>query len=667
MIRLGKEIKINEMVLKNRMVMPAIHHVFTPDGSCGEKFKAYYNKRAEGGVAMIIVGGCRFDDYGAPAGMMSLRNDSLIAGWKEFTDGIHERGAKVAVQLYHAGRYSRQKNVPEGELALAPSAVFSKYTRETPKAMSIEEIKKVISDLGEGARRGKEAGFDAVELLGSAGYLISQFLSPITNLRTDEYGGSFENRSRFAVECINEVRRVVGKDYPILMRIAGNDFMEGGNTNTDAVEFSKILEQAGIDAINVTGGWHETKVPQMPGEVPRAGFAYLAKAIKDVVTVPVLTSNRYSHPMDGEKALALGMADIVNYGRPLIADPEMPNKVLSGRAKEVRQCVGCNQGCLGRTFFGQPIECTVNGFVGREFDHEIKKAEKVKNVLVIGAGVAGMEAAIIMKQRGHKVTIWEKENRAGGQMHLVYAPPGKEEFSCLVENQLTDIKNLEIEIVYNQKATKENVESAKFDTVILSTGAEPRMMKLPNDQGEIPVVTAADILKENYIAGQDVVVIGGGSVGCETALFLAEDASLSKEQLMFMTVHQSETPEKIQSLLNDTGRNVSILELQKKIGNGFDPGTGWPVFKQMKRLGVQQFTLANIKEINQEGVVFEQEGESKFLKADTIVLAIGSTNDNVLKEELKDLGKELYTIGDANEIGKIMSAMKQAVDIAILV
>lgn len=665
MLRLAKEIKINQMTLKNRIVMPAIHHVFTPDGSANDKFKEYYYKRAEGGVAMIIVGGCRFDDYGAPDGMMSLRSDDLIPGWKEFTKGIQDRGSKIAVQLYHAGRYSRQSNLPAGELAYAPSAVYSKYTRETPKAMSIDEINQVIKDLGQGARRAKEAGFDAVELLGSAGYLISQFLSPITNLREDSYGGSFENRCRFALESIQEVRKVVGSDYPVIMRIAGNDFMKGGNTNKEAVEFAKVIESAGIDAINVTGGWHETKVPQMPGEVPRAGFAYLAKSIKDEVKVPVLSSNRYSHPMDGELVLALEMADIINYGRPLIADPELPNKLLSGRVNEIRQCVGCNQGCLAKTFFGQPIECTVNGFVGREHEITNEKTSTSKNILVVGAGVAGMESAKILKERGHEVTIWEKGSKVGGQLHLVSAPPGKEEFYCLVENLKNDMKRLEIDIVFNKLATKENIMSSKFETVILSVGATPRKIKLPNDQGEIPVVTAAEILNQEYIAGKNVVVIGGGSVGCETALYLSEEASLSKEQLMFLMVHDAETPQKIGELLNKSNRNVSIIEMQKRIGAGFDPGTGWPVFKQLKRLGVKQYTLSNITEIIEDRVVFEKDGEIMTEKADTIVLAVGSISNNELYDSLKEEIEELYTIGDANEIGKVMSAMKQAVDLAV--
>lgn len=269
--RLFSPLKIKSMEIKNRIVMPAIHHLYTPNGFATPQFNEYYWRRAEGGTGLIIVGGCRYDDFGGGKAMMSLQRDEFIPGYREFTNGVHRRGAKVGVQLYHAGRYARQSNITGGRQAIAPSEVYSKYTRETPRSMTIDELQKIIHNCAAAARRAVAAGFDMVEIVGSAGYLVSQFLSPITNLRTDEYGGPWENRVRFPRELVTAVRRAIGGDYPLGMRVAGNDFMEGSNTNEEAVAFCLMMEKAGVDLFNVTGGWHETVIPQTSGDLPPGG------------------------------------------------------------------------------------------------------------------------------------------------------------------------------------------------------------------------------------------------------------------------------------------------------------------------------------------------------------------------------------------------------------
>lgn len=663
--RLFTPITINGLQLKNRLVMPAIHHLYTPDGFANERNNQYYWTRAEGGVGLIIVGGCRFDDYGYSKDMMSLHTDEHIPGWKTFTDGIHSKGCKIGVQLYHAGRYAKTKNL-QGKQALSPSGGFCKYTNEISKEMSTEELKEIIRTWAEGAIRAKKAGFDAVEILASAGYLISQFLSPLTNKRTDEYGGSWENRCRFTLEVIAAIRAAVGENYPLMMRIAGNDFVEGGNNNSHAVEYAKLIEQAGIDMIDVTGGWHETKVPQLPGEVPRAGYSYLAAAIKAAVSIPVMVSNRINDPIVGEEILALERGDLIGLGRTLIADPDWVNKARDGKFDEIKRCVACNQGCLAKTFFGKPIECLINGSAGKEYlMKKVGNNTQSKNILVVGAGPGGCEFAIKAAEFGHKITIWEKEAEIGGQLSMVAMPPGKVEFANLIKYYKTMLQKLSVHVEYNKKATAKEIIEQQYDTVVIAAGVNPKVIKLPCTSNDISIHTANEVLSQYVIPGKNVMVIGGGSVGCETAQYLAHRGSLSPKQLYFLMAQNAEDMEKINSLLCSSDRNIAIVEITGKIGAGFELGTGWPILKDLKRLGVKQYTNTKILDVGTDKVILEVTNKDSSVETvevlcDSIVLAVGSTANNELYEQLKDKVAEIYNIGDSREVGKILDAIRDA-------
>ncbi|SMC76214.1 FAD-dependent oxidoreductase [Papillibacter cinnamivorans] len=666
--RLFSPINVRGLTLKNRVVMPAIHHLYTDNGFATPRFNQYYWRRAEGGPGLIIVGGCRFDDYGGPLSMMSLRTDDTIPGWREFTDGMHARNCPVAVQLYHAGRYSHSSCVPEGKQALAPSAVYSTFTRETPKEITKEEIREVIDNWAQGARRAKEAGFDAVEIIGGAGYLISQFLSPVTNLRTDEYGGSWENRCRFPREVVAAVRAAVG-DYPVFMRIAGNDFIPGSNTNVQAVEFAKVMEQAGIDLLNVTGGWHETVVPQLPGELPVGGFTYLAAAVKKAVNIPVMACNRINDPVIAEETLALERGDLIGVGRPMIADPDWCRKAREGNTRLIRRCVACNQGCLAKTFFNKSVECLVNGTAGREYliDENVR-TQSPKKVLVIGGGPGGCEFALRAKRAGHFVTLWEKSSRLGGQLHLVMMPPSKGEFIHLIEYYEAMLAECGVKVELCKEGTPENIEAAGFDAVVIASGVIPNTLTLPGDTSGIDVCTAAAVLAGECMPGKNVVVVGGGSVGCETAQYLAHRGSISPEELYFLTVHRAETPEKIDYMVNHSDRAVTIIEIAKRIGAGFELGTGWPIFKDLKRLNVRQHALTKITDIRNQTVYAQMEKDGAVtnleIPCDTIVLAVGSHPDNALYESLKDRLPRVYALGDSKKVGKVQDAIQDAVDLA---
>lgn len=675
--RLFSPIKIGNLEVKNRISMAAIHLMYNMDGYANEKFNQFYWRRAEGGAGLIFVGGCRFDDRGGSPGMMSLERDEFIPGYKEFTDGMHSRGAKVGVQLYHAGAYAHSF-ANEGQDALAPSQYISKFTKEMTEEMTVEQIKTVAERWGQGAARAKAAGFDIVEISASAGYLISQFLSPVTNKRTDEYGGSWENRTRFPLEVIAAVRAAVGEDYPICIRIAGNDFVPDSNTNNEAVEFAKLAEKAGVNLISVTGGWHETVIPQLTGDVPAAGYTYLVSAVSDAVSIPVIASNRINDPAIAERVLATGEAQIVSLCRPLLADPDWPAKAQEGSACLIRKCLACNQRCLAKTFFAEPVECLANAWAGREAEEPRGNTESPKNILVVGAGSAGCEFAIRAAQAGHKVTLWEKSRRVGGQLHLIAKHPSKRDFAALTEYYDAMLHHLGVEVVLRKEGTAEEIAKAGFDAVVTATGNLPKTLNV--GETEIPVCNAYDIFDGRAVAGQNVLMVGGGAVGCECADWLVRDAAITPEQVYFLLTQQAETPEKVLGMLSKSRRRVTIIDVDK-IGSGFEQGTAWPLLKDLDRFGVERYAFAQIMNISAGSVEIEalqpktrkqkaKERETgivepdKMLRltipCDTIVTAVSSGSNDALYNELSALGVKAYNIGDSQSSGRVSDAIAAA-------
>ena len=664
--RLFTPIQVNGLELKNRVLMPALNNLYTPDGYATDRFNQYYWRRAEGGIGLIIVGGCRFDKYGGSYHMPSLADDSFIPGYKAFTDGIHERGAKVGVQLFHAGRYA-QPSANDGLTPLAPSAVYSGYSRATPEELTVDEIHGIQREWADAAVRAKKAGFDLVEILASAGYLICQFLSPLTNLRTDEYGGSWENRTRFARETVAAIRQAVGPDYPLSMRIAGNDLVPGSNTTDDAVNFAKDMEKAGIDLLNVTGGWHESKVPQITGDLPRGGFDFIAAAVKDAVSIPVACGNRINDPKAAERILALGCADMVSLGRPSIADPDWCRKAQAGDDDLIRRCLGCNQGCLANSFFNKPVECLVNGRAGREYElKDLPLPKEKKKILVIGGGPAGCEFAIQAASRGHSVELWEKSDRLGGQVNLAAVPPGKQEFFTLVDYFRSMLKRLNVNVIYNREATKTKLAGADYDVIVTACG-RGKAKQIPLDiDDSVEVLSYIDILTGEKEAGRNVIVVGGGTVGCETALYMAREGSISADQLHHILTYGYMPVDRTLKLMNSSRRKVTVVDIIK-VGKGFKAGTGWVGMGDLKRMGASIDSFASTQYIRDGQAVIDvkkskdsEETERVTVPVDTVVMAVGAYPSDGLYKELEQAGLPVYNLGDATGIGDVQSAITGA-------
>ncbi|MBW2092386.1 MAG: FAD-dependent oxidoreductase, partial [Deltaproteobacteria bacterium] len=620
-MKLFTPIGIGPLSLKNRVVMPAMHLNYTPEGHVTDQLVHFYVERAAGGVGLIIVGGCAVDEVSGGRSLIGINEDQFIPGLARLAEKIHDQGALAAAQLYHAGRYAYSAMI--GQSSISPSSVRSALTGETPREMTKEDIKTVIRRYAEAAHRARKAGMDAVEILGSAGYLIPQFLSPITNLRQDEYGGSQENRMRFGLEVAEAVREAAGPDMAVIFRVGGNDFMPGSNTNAEAAQFAAALEKTGIDCINVTGGWHETRIPQITMDVPRGGYAYLAQGISEKVGIPVMACNRINHPDVAEQILREGRADLVGVARGMIADPQWVNKAQSGRTDQISLCIGCNQGCLDAVFTAQPVHCLVNPRAGHEEKFPIKAADSKKKILVAGGGPAGLTFARTAAERGHQVTLYEKSDHLGGQVHLASALRERREFMTLITSLSSQAREAGVDIVLGKPVDLDLVKKENPDVAVIATGGKPKPAPLPGSDRP-HVVQAWDVLANRAEVGHKIVVIGGGAVGCKTALYLGRIGTLTPEELHFLFVNQAETPEVLGRLSTQGIKNITLVEMQNRVGNDIGRSVSWIFRQNIKRAGIKVKIGTKALEITETGVLVEKSGERENIPADTVILAMGT-------------------------------------------
>ncbi|MCL4233720.1 MAG: FAD-dependent oxidoreductase [Deltaproteobacteria bacterium] len=658
--RLFSPIRIKNVTIKNRIVMTAMHLNYTPQQVVTDQLIDFYRERVAGGIGLIIIGGCPIDVEGGMPLMIGAHDDRFIPGLERFVKEMKKTDPTVVLgaQLYHAGRYAMSWLT--GMQPVAPSAFGSDFNPETPRALELDEIPVYQQRFADAAARIKAAGFDLVEIIGSAGYLIPQFLSPVTNKREDEYGGSFENRARFGVETIRRVRAAVGDDYPIFMRVAGADLVPGGHTNVESAEACVLFEQAGVDAFDVTGGWHESRVPQLTMGVPRGAFVHLAYGIKQKVGVPVVACNRINDPRIGEDILRQDLADLVGMARASIADPEFANKARAGKYHLIRKCIGCNQGCFDHVFTAEDVNCLANYRAGREGRFPAREhAATPRRVVVVGGGPAGCEAARVAALRGHRVTLFEKSDRLGGALHLCAAPPGRGEFLELADYHRHALEDLGVDVRLGEEADAGLVRALAPDLVLVATGTRPVIPPFAAEAKMANVFLARDVLLGRVRCYGDTVIVGGGAVGCETALFLAHEGMPSPEIAAFLIESKAESAERVKDLLNRPVRAVAIVEMLAKVGEDIGKSTRWSMMQDLKRLRVDVRKKTKVLSIEADGVrVQSPESIEELLPCKNVVIAVGHVAENALVERFSAAGLPVQAIGDAKTPRRAIDAIE---------
>lgn len=624
--------KIGKLALKNRIVKsPQSTGLSNQDGTVSEKLVRHYRELAKGGTGLIIVEYTYIDNVASKSAhcQLGISNNEHIAGLSWLVSAIHDEGAKAGIQIEHCGRQKFLGTPPIKAPSRIPWPTLYEQTGVIPEELTIEEIKGIIEAFGDAARRAEQAGFDLAEIHAAHGYLITNFLSTHTNKRTDLYGGSLENRMRFLLEVIQNVKEKTSSNFPITMRINGTDYEPDGITIDETIEVCKQAEKLGIQAIHVSGGDHHMMNYQVsPMTIPSGPNVWAAEMVKQAVSVPVIASGSITMPGFAEKILAEGKGDFISLGRPLLADPYFPLKAEEGRPEDIVPCIRCNDGCLERTFFNfRSIRCSVNPNMGREGDFAITPASSPKNVLIIGGGPAGMEAARVSALRGHNVTLYEK-GELGGSLIPAAASEFKSDLNNLRSYYLAQMEKLNIKIVH-EEVTEDLANEEDFDAVIVAIGQMPKQLSVKGIEKN-PSIQAIDILSGKADTGQNAVVVGGGLTGIETALYLANQ-----------------------------GKNVTVIEQNKEIMNN-ELVTFKISYLQFinndNRINV--ITSATLKEAAPKAVTIIQNGEQQEIPCDTIVAATGFCKSNKLFELLQQKQNlQVYQIGDGEKEGKIYDAV----------
>jgi 2,4-dienoyl-CoA reductase-like NADH-dependent reductase (Old Yellow Enzyme family)/thioredoxin reductase len=636
---LFQEGSIGSSRIKNRIVMPAMGTNFTgTDGMVCDRNLSYYRERARGGVGLIIVEAVYIHQSGKHrANGIGAADDRFIPGLQRLAKTIRDEGAVPAIQLIHTGRLMSSKS--SGLPVLAPSAVPHRMTGEVPREMTIEDINLMVECFAASAARVVEAGFEMVEVHGAHGYLLQQFLSPYSNRRQDGYGGSFANRARFPLEVVRAVRKRLDDSAQIIYRLSATEFMQGGLTTEEMGEFAHTLQAEGIDALHVSVGINETDFTI--GQVIQSiyyepgNLAKYARAIKANVSIPVIAVGRINSPEVAEAILARGDADFVATGRALFADPYWPRKAREGKPEDIRKCVACNMGCIGRLMQQNDVKCTQNPWVGTDFEVGLPPAPLKKRVLVLGGGPAGLEAARVAAARGHHVTLLEEQAQLGGQVQLGCVPPGKAELQEVVRARVRDLEKLRVEVKCSVKVTSGDIEAAKTDVVIEAIGAQPAAVDIPTDFPE-KIASAWAVLAGQQVPGQKVLVVGGGMVGLETADFLVSQ-----------------------------GKQVVLIELLDQLGQTITPTARATLLSRLASQNVQTITGVLLEHWGHDGVLLRKRDGSVLLLPDieNVVVAVGARSNRLKFPKLT--GIDWKRVGDCERPRDILAAVCEAAEVAI--
>ena len=630
---------IGPLSLPHRIVMGSMHLGLEGLDDGGEALAAFYRERALGGAGLIVTGGSAVSRVGAGGRNYSFINENA-SGLARVAEAVHDAGGLVLLQLFHAGRYAYEASF--GLTPVAPSPVYSRYSRCEPRELSGDEVLETISDFARGARRARELGFDGVEIMGSEGYLIDQFLAPATNLRDDEWGGDFAGRARFASEVAAAVRDAGGPGQAVVFRMSGASFVEGGGTLAEALELARALAADGsVDALNVGIGWHEARVPTVQALVPHGAWRPWARAVTDAVDVPVIASNRINTVALAEELLAAGDADFVSMARPLLADPEIVAKARSGRAVNV--CIACNQACIDRSIFDQRVSCVVNPRAGYELELGLPGADpgSLAPVAVVGGGPAGMESARALAAAGHRVTLFEASERLGGQFRMARRIPGKEDFAGTVAYFEAELERLGV-TVRLQHAVRDARELAEFDCVVVATGVVPRPIDLPGI--DLPHVVSYAELLNGGTWGERVAIIGAGGIGVDVAHLVSHRGA------DFYTAYGLDPPgPRVTPATAPPARaKVTLMRRGTRVGEHIGPSTRWAVVQELRMAGVEILTGVAYERIEPDAVVIrDAEGSERRVAADTVVIAAGQEPETALARSLAGAGRPHLVIGGA--------------------
>ena len=652
-----KPLDLGFTTIKNRVVMGSMHSGLEDRFYNYPKLAAYFGERAKGGVGLIITGGISPNRQGwlLPAGgTMNTLGD--VVPHRLVTRAVHKHGAKILLQILHAGRYGYQPFV------VSSSAIKSPISPFKPRQMSERTILNTIKDYAYSASLAKKAGYDGVEIMGSEGYLLNQFLSRHVNQREDQWGGAIENRMRFAVEIVKAIRKEVGEKFIICFRLSLLDLVHDGNTMDEVITVAKALEDAGITLLNTGIGWHEARIPTIVTSVPRAAFVDYTAEVKKHVTIPVIASNRINMPDTGEDIIASGKADMIQMARPLLADPFWVNKTATNRVDEINTCIACNQACLDHTFKNQRVSCLVNPQAAYETELVYVKTKKPKRIAVVGGGVAGMSAATIAASRGHQVTLFEASADVGGQFNLAKVVPGKEEFHETIRYFKVQIEKMGVDLRLNTKVNREQLEREGFDEVVVATGVIPRALKI--EGSDLPqVLSYAEVLRGAEV-GHKVAVIGAGGIGFDISEFLLKPPHQKQPQPLDEWQREwgvDSNPNyvteggMVKAEIEPPIREIYLLQRKTTpLGAGLGKTSGWVHRAQLKKHNVRMLRGVQYKAITDEGLWIETAGQDQLLRVDTVVVCAGQESvKEIMPADGENTFAKYHIIGGAKLAGEL--------------
>ena len=656
--------------LKNRVLMGSMHTNLEEAPNGFQRLASFYALRAEGGVGLIVTGGISPNPEGRLAKNRALMTTQAdVNDHKLITQAVHNADGKICMQILHAGRYAYQK------LIVAPSAIQSPIIPLTPKALTSIEVEQQIADFVHTAMLAQDAGYDGVEIMGSEGYLINQFIVKTTNTREDEWGGSYSNRIRFAVEIVKQTRLRVGENFIIIFRLSMIDLVENGSSLAEIISLAKALEAAGATIINTGIGWHESRIPTIASMVPPGAFASVSQYVKSEISLPIVASNRINSPEVAENILNNGWADMVSMARPLLADSHFVAKAQANKAQAINTCIACNQACLDHIFLNKIATCLVNPFAAREEELALLPCTTVKTIAVIGAGPAGMAFSLYAAKRGHKVHLYESTAQIGGQFNYAKQVPGKEEFYETLRYFNTQLAKSKIQVQLNSEQTVEQLIHQGFDDIVLATGIVPRELNIEGINHP-KVKSYLQVLRDKEPVGNKVAIVGAGGIGFDVASFLAEEHSLTLDSEAWLTEwgvdKNYQQGGAIIPLPSHKRAHREIYLLQRKstkVGAGLGKTTGWIHRNSLKNKGVNMLNNVSYQRISEQGFEIEVDGKTQLLEVDHVIICAGQEPERSLYQGLLDAEQRVHLIGGAHVASELDAkrAIREAADLAMII